>query len=104
MILFKGKWKILLGTGMQFAWPISKMFVLLPAWLLLHWRRTMQVIIKTSTCLVTSALEKNYAGNHRIYVLLPAWLLLHLRRAMQVIIGYLYYLSSYFYTREELCR
>ena len=38
-----GKWKIILGMGMQFSWPLSRMFVVLVAWLLLHWRRIMQV-------------------------------------------------------------
>jgi len=44
MELASGKWKIILGMGMQFGWPLSRMFVLVCAWLLPNWRRIMQVI------------------------------------------------------------
>ncbi|XP_023332421.1 organic cation transporter protein [Eurytemora carolleeae] len=44
MELASGKWKILLGMGMQFTWPISRIFILVCAWTLRNWRRMMQAV------------------------------------------------------------
>jgi len=44
MELASGKWKILLGMGMQFTWPVSRMVVVLCAWNLRNWRTIMQAI------------------------------------------------------------
>jgi len=44
MELASGKWKILLGMGMQLTWPISRISILICAYLLRNWRTVMQVI------------------------------------------------------------
>ena len=45
-----GKWKVILGMGMQFTWPFGRGLAVVVAWIFPNWRTIFQVEIFISLC------------------------------------------------------
>jgi len=52
--LASGKWKIILGMGMQFAWPFGRALAVVVAWIFPNWRTIFQII--SAPCIVAPIL------------------------------------------------
>jgi len=52
--LAAGKWKVILGMGMQFTWPFGRGFAVVAAWIFPNWRTIFQVV--SAPCILAPVL------------------------------------------------